>query len=135
MRANSKVVGAVAVLLAAALAFPVVAQEKKAEEKKAEGKAEPAKAKAEKVAGDIGLLDTEKNYMIVVTKEGKRLGLVKDVTFETRTGELLQLLLKEATSYTRNLNLELTSTKEVVVPYNSIIAIGDFVVVSEEDLV
>ena len=46
--------------LAAALAAPVNAQEKKA-----------AKAKAEKIAGDIGLLDTEKNYMIVVTKEGK----------------------------------------------------------------
>jgi hypothetical protein len=29
------------------------------------------KAKAQKVTGDIGLLDTEKNYMIVVTKEGK----------------------------------------------------------------
>jgi len=40
---------------------------------KAEAKAEPApaKAKATKVAGDIGLLDTEKNYMIIVTKEGK----------------------------------------------------------------
>lgn len=72
---------------------------------------------------------------LVVTKEGKRLGLVKDVTFETRTGELLQLLLKEPTSYTRNLNLEVTNEKETVVPYNSIIAIGDFVVVSEEDLV
>ena len=31
----------------------------------------------------------------VVTKEGKRLGVVKDITFETRTGELIQLLLKE----------------------------------------
>ena len=72
---------------------------------------------------------------LVVTKEGKRLGLVKDITFESKTGELLQLLLKEATAYTRNLNLELTSAKEVVDPYNSIIAIGDFVVVSEEDLV
>ncbi len=29
------------------------------------------KAKATKLAGDIGLLDTEKNYMILVTKEGK----------------------------------------------------------------
>ena len=29
------------------------------------------KAKATKVAGDIGLLDTEKNYLILVTKEGK----------------------------------------------------------------
>lgn len=33
--------------------------------------AQAKKAKAQKVSGDIGLLDTEKNYMIVVTKEGK----------------------------------------------------------------
>jgi hypothetical protein len=43
---------------------------------KAEAKAMPAekapeKAKAEKARGDIGLLDTEKNYLILVTKEGK----------------------------------------------------------------
>jgi hypothetical protein len=44
-----------------------------APEAKAEAKAEkaPEKAKATKVAGDVGLLDTEKNYMILVTKEGK----------------------------------------------------------------
>ncbi len=71
---------------------------------------------------------------LVVTKEGKRLGMVKDVTFETNTGELIQLVLKDATAYTRNLNLEVSVGKEVMVPYNSIIAIGDFVVVSEEDI-
>ena len=37
----------------------------------AEAKAAPAKAKAEKAKGDVGLLDTDKNYMILVTKEGK----------------------------------------------------------------
>lgn len=31
----------------------------------------PAKAKVEKARGDVGLLDTEKNYLILVTKEGK----------------------------------------------------------------
>jgi hypothetical protein len=36
-----------------------------------EAKAPAEKAKATKIAGDIGLLDTEKNYMIIVTKEGK----------------------------------------------------------------
>jgi hypothetical protein len=42
-------------------------------EAKTEAQSEKAaeKAKATKVAGDIGLLDTEKNYMILVTKEGK----------------------------------------------------------------
>jgi sporulation protein YlmC with PRC-barrel domain len=71
---------------------------------------------------------------LVVTKEGKRLGLVKDITFETRTGELIQLVLKEPTPYTRNLNLEFSAQKEALIPYNTIIAIGDFVVISEEDL-
>jgi lipopolysaccharide export system protein LptA len=48
------------IFLALFLASPILAQEKKAD-----------KSKAEKIAGDIGLLDTEKNYMIVVTKDGK----------------------------------------------------------------
>lgn len=72
---------------------------------------------------------------LVVTKEGKRLGLVKDITFETKTGELIQLVLKEPTPYTRNLNLEVSPQKEALIPYNTIIAIGDFVVISEEDLI
>lgn len=45
---------------------------------KAEAKAETkteAKAKAEKAKGDVGLLDTEKNYLILVTKEGKLITL------------------------------------------------------------
>jgi hypothetical protein len=64
-----------AMLLAASLSIPAMAQEKKAE-----------KAKAEKVAGDIGLLDTEKNYMIVVTKDGKLVTL--DYTAKTKVTEL-----------------------------------------------
>ncbi len=72
---------------------------------------------------------------MVVTKEGKRLGILKDVTFETRTGELIQLVLKEPTKFTESLQLERTKEREVLLPYNSIIAIGDFVVVSEEDLI
>jgi nucleoid-associated protein YgaU len=40
------------------------------------------KAKATKLAGDVGLLDTEKNYMILVTKEGKLVTLDFDPKFE-----------------------------------------------------
>jgi hypothetical protein len=48
---------------------------------KAEAKAE-AKTKATKVSGDIGLLDTEKNYLIVVTKEGKLVTVDFDSKFQ-----------------------------------------------------
>jgi len=57
MKARVKRLIVVTILMSVAVAAPVFAQQKK--------------AKAEKVSGSIGLLDTEKNYMIVVTKEGK----------------------------------------------------------------
>jgi len=72
---------------------------------------------------------------MVVTKEGKRLGLSRDVTFETRTGELIHLVLTQTTPFVQTLNLERTKEKDLLIPYNSIIAIGDFIVVSEEDIV
>jgi len=57
---KSLLAGVLAVFFAFVLVSPTSAQEKKAE-----------KQKAEKALGDVGLLDTEKNYMILVTKEGK----------------------------------------------------------------
>ena len=71
----------------------------------------------------------------VVTKEGKKLGTTKDITFETKTGELIHLVLKDLTQYTTNLSLERTKDREILIPFNSVIAVGDFIVVSEEDLV
>ena len=47
---------------------------------KAEAKAPPAKAT--KIAGDVGLLDTEKNYLIIVTKEGKLVTVDFDSKFQ-----------------------------------------------------
>jgi hypothetical protein len=89
-----------AVLLAIILAAPVIAQEKGSGEAKKSGEAGKAegaktgeaKAKAEKVSGDIGLLDTEKNYMIVVTKEGKLVTL--DFNSKTKANEIKETKVK-----------------------------------------
>lgn len=72
---------------------------------------------------------------MIVTKEGKRLGFVKDITFETQSGELINIIIKDSTPYTKNLNLERSATNDLLIPYSAIIAIGDFVIVSEEDLI
>ena len=53
----------------------------KAEAKTPPAEKAPEKAKATKVAGDVGLLDVEKNYMIIVTKEGK----LVTVDFDAKT--------------------------------------------------
>ena len=47
-----------------------------------------AKAAATKLAGDVGLLDTEKNYMIVVTKEGKLVTVDYDAKFQPTQREM-----------------------------------------------
>ena len=89
MRTQSKIAtGGWTLLLAFSLSLPVLAQEKNGGEKKAE------KAKAEKVSGDIGLLDTEKNYLIVVTKEGKLVTL--DFNQKTKVTELKESPAKMA---------------------------------------
>ena len=63
----------------AAPAKPAPAEAKAPPEKvpaeKATAEKAPEKAKVEKARGDVGLLDTEKNYMILVTKEGKLITL------------------------------------------------------------
>jgi hypothetical protein len=92
MKTQSMLAGAVTIFFGVALTAPIVAQEKQPEATKEEKKAE--KAKAEKVSGDIGLLDTEKNYMIVVTKEGKLVTL--DYTAKTKVIELKESPAKMA---------------------------------------
>jgi nucleoid-associated protein YgaU len=65
---------------------PAAKAEAKAPSEKGEAKApeekSAEKAKATKLAGDVGLLDTEKNYLILVTKEGKLVTLDFDPKFQ-----------------------------------------------------
>jgi hypothetical protein len=63
------------------VAKPAPAPAAKAEAKAASAEKAPEKAKATKIVGDVGLLDTEKNYMILVTKEGK----LVTVDFDAKT--------------------------------------------------
>lgn len=57
--------------MAPAKPAPAAPQAKAPPAAKAPAAKAEAKAKAIKAKGDIGLLDLEKNYMILVTKEGK----------------------------------------------------------------
>ncbi|MBW3001757.1 PRC-barrel domain-containing protein [Candidatus Woesearchaeota archaeon] len=70
----------------------------------------------------------------VVSKAGKRFGEVGDVIFETKSGELINLVLKNPTSYTEKLELEKDKEGKLLVPFSAVIAMGDFMVVSEEDI-
>ncbi len=71
----------------------------------------------------------------VVTKSGKKFGEVGNITFETRTGELMQVVLKNPTVYVDNLDIERDKKGNWLIPFSAVIAIGDFVVVAEEDII
>ncbi|MCK4589251.1 MAG: PRC-barrel domain-containing protein [Nanoarchaeota archaeon] len=71
----------------------------------------------------------------VVSKTGKRFGEVGDIIFEVRSGELIHLVLKSPTSYTEKLELEKDKENNILIPFSAVIAIGDYMVVSEEDIV
>jgi sporulation protein YlmC with PRC-barrel domain len=71
----------------------------------------------------------------VVSKSGKRFGEVGDIVFETKSGELIHLVLKSPTTYTEKLELEKNKEGSLLIPFSAVIAMGDFLVVSEEDIV
>jgi hypothetical protein len=63
------------------------------------------KRKTERVSGDIGLLDLEKNYMILVTKEGKLIS----VEFDKKTKAIL---LKEEKAKMSDIGLGASASVE-----------------------
>lgn len=70
----------------------------------------------------------------VVSKSGKRFGEVGDIIFEVKSGELIHIVLKNPTQYSDKLELEKNKQGEYLVPFSAVIAMGDFLVISEEDL-
>ncbi|MBS3132831.1 PRC-barrel domain-containing protein [Candidatus Woesearchaeota archaeon] len=87
------------------------------------------------------MAEEEKNYSrkligkTVVSKSGRRFGEVGDIVFETRSGELIHLVLSNPTPYIQKLELEKDEEGSILIPFSSVLAIGDFLVVSEEDIV
>ena len=88
------------------------------------------------------MTDEEKKYnsrqllnRLIVTKTGKRFGEVGDLSFETRTGELIHLIIKNPTGYCDGLELEKDKAGNPLIPFSAVIAVGDFVVVAEEEII
>jgi sporulation protein YlmC with PRC-barrel domain len=71
----------------------------------------------------------------VVSKTGKRFGEVGDMVFETRSGELIHMVLANPTAYTEKLELEKDRESNILIPFSAVIAIGDFLVIAEEDII
>lgn len=72
---------------------------------------------------------------VVVSKTGRKFGEVKDLVFEVKSGELIHIVLKNPSPYVEKLELERDKEGNYLIPWSAVMASGDFLVVSEEDIV
>lgn len=71
---------------------------------------------------------------IVSEEHGKKYGEVEDLSFVADTGELMNLLITNTTQHIDDVKLQEDRKGRNIVPFSAVRSIGDFVIVSEEDI-
>ncbi|MCB9358593.1 PRC-barrel domain-containing protein [Candidatus Woesearchaeota archaeon] len=71
----------------------------------------------------------------VVSKTGKKFGEVGDIIYETKSGELIHIVVSNPTAYCDKLELEKDKQGNLLIPFSAVIAMGDFMVIAEEDII
>ena len=82
------------------------------------------KVKAKEVLGKI----------IVSEESGKKFGVVSNIDFITESGELLNLVVDSGSKTLKELNLKVDERGRTLIPFSAVKSIGDFVIVSENEL-
>ncbi|MFB6199628.1 MAG: PRC-barrel domain-containing protein [Candidatus Nanohaloarchaea archaeon] len=71
---------------------------------------------------------------IVSEEHGKKYGEVDDISYVADTGELMNLLITETTQHIDDVKLQEDRKGRNIVPFSAVRSIGDFVIVSEDDI-
>lgn len=72
---------------------------------------------------------------IISEETGRKFGVVSNIDFVTESGELLNLIVESPTKHLTDLNLKSDERGRLLVPFSSVKSIGDFVIVSENELI
>jgi len=73
--------------------------------------------------------------VIVSEETGRKFGIVGDMNFVSESGELLNLVLVEPTKHIGDLSLEKDEQNRLLIPFSSVKSVGDFVIISEKEIV
>jgi len=73
--------------------------------------------------------------VIVSEETGRKFGVVGDINFIADSGELLNIVLVEPTKNVAELSLERDEGNRMLIPFSSVKSIGDFVIISEKEIV
>lgn len=72
---------------------------------------------------------------LISEETGRKFGIVSNIDFITESGELLNLVVEQPTKHLSDLNLKSDDRGKVMVPFSAVKSIGDFVIVSENELI
>ena len=72
---------------------------------------------------------------IISEETGRKFGIVNNIDFITESGELLNLVVDQSTKHLSDLNLKVDEEGRVQIPFSAVKSIGDFVIVSENELI
>ncbi len=73
--------------------------------------------------------------ILVSEESGKKFGVVGDLDYIIESGELINLVLVQPTKHTTELNLQEDDKGRVLVPFSAVKSVGDFVIVTEKDII
>ncbi len=72
---------------------------------------------------------------IISEETGRKFGIVSNIDFITESGELLNVIVDQPTKHLNDLDLKTTERGKVMIPFSAVKSIGDFVIVSENELI
>jgi len=72
---------------------------------------------------------------LVSEETGRKFGVVSNIDFITESGELLNIVVEQPTKHLSDLNLKTDDRGKVMVPFSAVKSIGDFVIISENELI
>ena len=72
---------------------------------------------------------------IISEETGRKFGIVTNIDFITESGELLNVIVDQPTKHLTDLNLKSDDKGRLLVPFSAVKSIGDFVIISESELI
>jgi len=73
---------------------------------------------------------------VVISEEtGRKFGVVGDVNFIAESGELMNIVIAEPTKQAMEMQLSEDEKGRLLIPFSAVKSIGDFIIVSEKDIV
>ena len=72
---------------------------------------------------------------IISEETGRKFGVVSNIDFITESGELLNMVVDQPTKHLSDLDLKTTDRGKTMIPFSAVKSIGDFVIVSENELI